>query len=84
MQLVMFFSMLSLVLGGFIFPRYTMPPLLQLVGNLFPLTYFVPIARGIVTKGTGLEFLILEVIALIVYILVVMVIASRSLRQRLD
>ncbi len=84
MQLVMFLSILSLVLGGFIFPRYTMPPIVALVGNLFPLTYFIPITRGIITKGIGIELLGVELIALIVYILVVMVVAARSFRQRLD
>ncbi len=84
MQLVMFFSILSLVLGGFIFPRYTMPPVVALVGNIFPLTYFIPITRGIISKGIGLESLTAEVIALVVYILIVMVVAARSFRQRLD
>ncbi len=84
MQLVMFFSILSLVLGGFIFPRYTMPPFVALVGNIFPLTYFVPITRGIISKGIGIEALTVETAALVVYILVVMVVAARSFRQRLD
>jgi ABC-2 type transport system permease protein len=84
MQLVMFFSLLSLVLGGFIFPRYTMPPFIRLLGNIFPLTYFVPISRGIISKGTGIEPLIVEVISLAAYILIILVIAARSFRQRLD
>ncbi len=84
MQLVMFFSLLSLVLGGFIFPRYTMPLALRLVGNLFPLTYFIPITRGIVTKGIGAEFLGMEILALAIYILVIMTFAVRAFRQRLD
>jgi ABC-2 type transport system permease protein len=84
MQLVLFFSLLSLVLGGFIFPRYTMPPVLQAIGNLFPLTYFVPITRGIVTKGIGPQFLVVEIVALVVYILVIMALVSRAFRQRLD
>lgn len=84
MQLVMFLSILSLVLGGFIFPRYTMPPIVALVGNIFPLTYFVPITRGIITKGIGAGVLTGEIFALVVYILIVMVVAARSFRQRLD
>ncbi len=84
MQLVMFLSILSLVLGGFIFPRYTMPTVVALVGNIFPLTYFIPITRGIISKGIGIEMLTVEMAALIVYILVVMVVAARSFRQRLD
>ena len=49
--------MLSMLLTGFIYPRAPMPPVVQLVGNLIPLTYFVRIARGIITKGVGLTFL---------------------------
>lgn len=83
-QLVMSLSLLSLVLGGFIFPRYTMPPVLRFIGNLFPLTYFVPITRGIITKGIGVEFLLAEIAALVVYIIIILALASRAFRQRLD
>ncbi len=84
MQLVMFITLLSVTIGGFIFPRYTMPGFLQVLGNLFPLTYFVPITRGIITKGIGAQFLGVEILALAVYIVVIMTIATRAFRQRLD
>ncbi len=84
MQLVMFISLLSIIIGGFIFPRYTMPGILQAIGNLFPLTYFVPISRGIITKGIGAQFLVVEILALVGYIVVIMIIAARAFRQRLD
>ncbi len=84
MQLVMFISLLSIIIGGFIFPRYTMPGILQAIGNLFPLTYFVPISRGIITKGIGAQFLVVEILALVGYIVVIMTIAARAFRQRLD
>ena len=84
MQLVMFISLLSLIIGGFIFPRYTMPGILQALSNLFPLTYFVPITRGIITKGIGAQFLVVEILALAAYIVVIMIFAARTFRQRLD
>jgi ABC-2 type transport system permease protein len=83
-QLMMLFMMVSLLLGGFIFPRYTMPAVVRLVGNLFPITYFVPIARGIVTKGIGFSVLSGQVIALVIYIVVVMFLATITFRKRLD
>jgi ABC-2 type transport system permease protein len=83
-QLMMLFMMVSLLLGGFIFPRYTMPAAVRIIGNLFPLTYFVPIARGIITKGIGLSVLLDQVLALIVYIVVVMFLATTTFRKRLD
>jgi ABC-2 type transport system permease protein len=76
--------LLGLVLGGFIFPRYLMPPAIRVIGNLFPLTYFIPIARGIVTKGVGIEVLWEQVVALLAYIVVILFAAIRAFRQRLD
>jgi ABC-2 type transport system permease protein len=43
----------AIVLGGFMFPRTTMPEALKLIGNLFPLTHFIPIARGTSLKGSA-------------------------------
>jgi len=83
-QLTMLFMMVSLLLGGFIFPRYTMPLAVRLIGNLFPLTYFVPISRGIITKGIGFSVLSGQVLSLAVYIVIVMFLATRSFRERLD
>jgi len=83
-QLMMLFMMVSLLLGGFIFPRYTMPAVVRIIGNLFPLTYFVPISRGIITKGIGFSVLSGQVLALVIYILVVMFLATITFRRRLD
>ena len=55
-----------------------------MVGNLFQLTYFIPIARGIVTKGVGIEHLWEHVVALLAYAVVTTVFAIRAFRQRLD
>jgi ABC-2 type transport system permease protein len=61
-----------------------MPPVIRVIGNLFPLTYFIPISRAIITKGVGISSLREQVVALFVYILVVMLVAVRAFRQRLD
>jgi ABC-2 type transport system permease protein len=76
--------LLGLVLSGFIFPRAAMPASIRWVGNLFPVTYFIPIARGIITKGTSFEYLRGEVIALAVYVVLIMTLAVLAFRQRLD
>ena len=83
-QMAMLIMLIGLVLGGFMFPRYLMPPLIRAIGNLFPLTYFIPIARGIVTKGIGIEYLWEQVIALGVYVVVTVVFAIRAFRPTLD
>ena len=72
------------VIGGFVFPRYAMPVILQWLSDLFPLTFFIPISRGIFMKGIGMEFLTGQVIALSFYVLVIIFLAVRLFRQRLD
>ena len=83
-QMIGMFTLVGIVLGGFIFPRYTMPFLIRLVGNLFPLTYFISISRGIITKGVGIGVLWEQVVALFVYVILIMAFASRAFKQGLD
>jgi ABC-2 type transport system permease protein len=83
-QLTAMISLLGVVLAGFIFPRYTMPAPIRLVGNMLPLTYYIQITRGIITKGVGIDFLWDQVAALIVYILVIVGVSVRLFRTRLD
>jgi ABC-type multidrug transport system permease subunit len=56
----------------------------RVIGNLFPMTYFVPIARGIITKGIGFSVLSGQVLALLVYLVVVLFLAAITFRKRLD
>jgi ABC-2 type transport system permease protein len=83
-QTAMMLMLIGLVLGGFIFPRYMMPPVIRAVGNLFPLTYFIPIARGIITKGIGVTYLWDQVIVLAVYVGLILFFATRSFKRNLD
>ena len=83
-QLIGMFTIVGIVLGGFIFPRYAMPPAIRIAGNLFPLTYFIPITRGIITKGIGIEYLWEQVGAMALYVVVVIAFASRAFKQGLD
>ncbi len=83
-QQAMLIMLIGLVLGGFMFPRYLMPPVVRVIGDLFPLTYFIPIARGIITKGVGFEVLWEQVVALAIYVIIVMGVAIRAFRTKLD
>lgn len=83
-QMLITMMLLGVVLGGFIFPRYAMPPVLRWAGNLFPLTYFIPIARGIVTKGVSIDFLWGQVAALLVHTLIIVLAAIRAFKPRLE
>ncbi len=57
----------SILLSGFVFPRASMPLALQLIGNLFPTTYFLVIVRGIFLKGSGLDGLWDQGLALLIF-----------------
>jgi ABC-2 type transport system permease protein len=83
-QMAMLIMLIGLVLGGFMFPRYLMPPWIRLIGNFFPLTYFIPIARGIITKGVYVEHLWEQVIALFVYVVIIIILSVRAFKQELD
>ncbi len=84
LQLMMMFALVGMILGGFIFPRYAMPAIVQWIGNIFPLTYFIPISRGIFTKGIGINYLWDNTLALLIYDVVILFFAARLFKQRLD
>jgi len=83
-QITTVLMMLSMMLTGLIYPRTPMPRGVQLVGNLIPTTYYIRIARGIITKGVGLEFLWSDLVSLAVYAIVVLVFAALTFKKRLD
>ena len=55
MHLASFVLIPSVLLSGFIFPRESMPWILNWLGYAIPLTYFLQIQRGIVLRGAGIE-----------------------------
>lgn len=83
-QLLLAVNMISLILAGSFFPRYAMPAAVQWLANLIPATFFIPIARAIINKGVGWGYFTLDAAALLGYVVVIVVAAARSFRQRLD
>jgi len=83
-QMTLMVNLIAQFVSGFIFPRYAMPVVLQAIGDIFPLTYFIPIARGIFTKGIGMESLWGPTLMLVLWIVVILFFASRLFRQKLD
>ncbi len=84
LQLTMAISLIALVLGGAFFPRYAMPTTIQWLGDLIPVTYFIPISRSIINKGAGLNYLWVNALALGIYVVAIIFIATRAFRQRLE
>ncbi len=84
MIVMVFFLLPSILLSGFIFPREAMPSVISYIGYIIPLTYFLDIIRGIALKGIGLEYLWQESLALLGFTVVILLIATKRFRKRLD
>ena len=74
----------NMLLSGFIFPVESMPVLLQWASNVVPGRWFVTIARSIMLKGTGLEYLWRETLILAAMALALLVASARSFKARLE
>ncbi len=66
----------SILLSGFFFERYLMPPVMQWVSYVIPLTYFLEISRGIILRGAGLAELWPSVVAMMALALVLLIASS--------
>ena len=74
----------SFLFSGFLFPIATMPEFFQYYTYLFPARYFNEIARGIVLKGLGFEYLWLNAVLLLLYAAAVLTFASLRFRKKID
>ncbi|MFQ6102326.1 MAG: ABC transporter permease [Anaerolineae bacterium] len=74
----------SIFLGGFFFPIEAMPTWLQVLTYVVPLRYMLVIIRGIILKGVGVQILLPEVIALIVFGVAIMLLAAARFQKRLE
>jgi ABC-2 type transport system permease protein len=73
----------NVLLSGFVFPVESMPAPLQVIANVVPGRWFVLIARGIMLKGIGLEYLWRETLILAAMAAVLLVASTRSFKERL-
>ncbi|HEU4562703.1 MAG TPA: ABC transporter permease [Longimicrobium sp.] len=72
----------TLMLSGFIFPLESMPRPLQILSNVVPARWFVEIARGVMLKGVGLDYLWQETLVLAGMTLFFLAVAARSFQIR--
>jgi ABC-2 type transport system permease protein len=79
-----FFFMPALLLSGFAFPVRNMPLIVQYLTYLNPLRYFMEIVRGLFLKGTGVEFLWPQILALVVFGTAILFLSALRFRKRLD
>lgn len=73
----------AFLLSGFIYSLPNTPKIVQAISYLVPARYFINILRAIFLKGVGLEMFGVEFAFLSLYAVIVFVLASRKLRQKI-
>jgi len=84
MQIAVFIQLPQMLLSGLVFPLESMPWGVRWISYLFPLTYFVPVTRGVFLKGVGLGDLWLQTGALAAMAVVFVGLAALRFRKTLD
>ena len=82
-QMSMFVFLPSMMLSGYLFPRESMPKLFYYIGDLFPITYYLPVVRGIVLKGIGMNYIYPLFFALLVYGVVAFTVSVIKFKNKL-
>jgi len=73
----------QILISGFIFPLTAIPWGVRWIAYLMPLTYFLPICRGIFVKDLGMANLWPYALILLGYAIVVVLVAAWRFRRRL-
>src|SRR5712664_2731795 len=84
MQMSMMFFLPSILLSGFMFPFVVMSVWAQYLGECLPLTHYLRIVRAIMLKGSTVQNLQYDTIALVALMLLAMTIAVTRFRRTLD
>jgi ABC-2 type transport system permease protein len=84
MQLSIMFFLPSILLSGFMFPFLGMPVWAQYIGECLPLTHYLRIVRAIMLKGSTLQNLQYDALALVGLTLLAMTVAVTRFRRTLD
>lgn len=83
-QMAFFFFLPSLLLSGFMFPFRGMPRWAQVIGEVFPLTHFLRVVRGILIKGNGFEDVILEIWQIALFAAIALAVGVKRYHKTLD
>src|SRR5436305_11804267 len=73
----------SVLLSGFMFPRDSMPVVMQAISFVVPATHFMEIIRGIVLRGATFMDLLPEVITLAAMGVVLLVLSAVQFHKKL-
>jgi len=84
MQMTVFILLPSILLSGFMFPFVAMPTPAQYIAELLPATHYVRLVRAVVLKDAHWTALGTDVLALLVFIVIGMTLATLKFHKRLD
>jgi ABC-2 type transport system permease protein len=84
MQMSLMFFLPNILLSGFMFPFSGMPVWAQWIGEALPLTHYLRIVRAIMLKGSGIDDLHYDTLALAALTLFAMTVAVARFRRTLD
>lgn len=73
----------AMLLSGFMFPVSSMPVVFQYLTLLNPIRHFLDIVRGVFLRGTGIDVLWPQFLALALTAAGLLTLASRRFRKRL-
>ena len=85
MMIAIFGVMMPMIyLSGFTFPLENMPVIIQNIGYVIPLKYFINIIRGVVLKGNGFSEHWPDLLALFFMGTSILIFSSLRLKKRLE
>ena len=73
----------TFLLSGFIFPIDQMPIVVQWITAILPARYYVTILRNVFLKGTEVQLLMPQIVALGIIATILVILATRSFEKRL-
>jgi ABC-2 type transport system permease protein len=83
-QLAFFFFLPSVLLSGFMFPFNAMPRPAQWLGELLPMTHYARMTRGILLRGSGLGDHFADTGALLLFLVVTLLLATRLFKKEIS
>jgi ABC-2 type transport system permease protein len=74
----------TLVFTGFMFPLENMPVVFQVIANLLPSRWYYLIIKSVMLKGLGLEHVWKETLILIGMAAILLTVALKNFKNRLE
>ena len=84
MMISFYFFVPPFMLSGFTFPIRNMPESVQYLTYLNPMRYFMDVVRGVFLKGSGIDVLWPQLLAMAVFGVSILTVSAMRFHKRLD